>query len=138
MWYYIARESQSVEIADRVVDSVTNRFFLLATHPHVGRRRDEDLRPGLRSFPVGEYVIIYRVEGEDVLILRVPAAAAILKLYSEIDVLYIAGRHRFLLPESWFLSPAICPLPTARSRPGPFNLESRILNLEWFPPARES
>jgi toxin ParE1/3/4 len=37
----------------------------------VGRRRDEDLRPGLRSFPVGEYVIIYRVEGEDVLILRV-------------------------------------------------------------------
>jgi plasmid stabilization system protein ParE len=46
IWYYIARESQSVEIADRVVDSVTDRFFLLATHPHVGRRRDEDLRPG--------------------------------------------------------------------------------------------
>ena len=37
----------------------------------MGRRRDEDLRPGLRSFPVGEYVIIYRVEAEDVLILHV-------------------------------------------------------------------
>jgi len=47
------------------------RFFLLTTYPHVGRRRDEDLRPGLRSFPVGEYVIIYRVAGDDVLILRV-------------------------------------------------------------------
>jgi toxin ParE1/3/4 len=45
--------------------------LLLATYPHVGRRRDEDLLPGLRSFPVGEYVIIYRVEAEDVLILRV-------------------------------------------------------------------
>jgi plasmid stabilization system protein ParE len=29
------------------------------------------LRTGLRSFPVGEYLIIYRVEGEDVLILHV-------------------------------------------------------------------
>jgi len=37
----------------------------------MGRRRDHDLRPGLRSFPVGEYVIIYRVEGPDVLILHV-------------------------------------------------------------------
>jgi len=71
IWYYTARQSQSIEIADRVVDSITERFFLLATYPHVGRRRDEDLRPGLRSFPVGEYVIIYRVQGEDVLILRV-------------------------------------------------------------------
>jgi toxin ParE1/3/4 len=71
IWYYIAKESQSIEIADRVVDSITDRFFLLANYPHIGRRRDEDLRPGLRSFPVGEYVIIYRVEAEDVLILHV-------------------------------------------------------------------
>ncbi len=71
IWYYTAKESQSFEIADRVVDSITARFLLLATHPHVGRRRDEDLRPGLRSFPVGEYLIIYRVGAEDVLILRV-------------------------------------------------------------------
>ncbi|HWW50762.1 MAG TPA: type II toxin-antitoxin system RelE/ParE family toxin [Verrucomicrobiae bacterium] len=68
---YIAKESHSIEIADRVVDSITARFFLLATYPHVGRRRDEDLRPGLRSFPVGEYVIIYRLEGEDAPILHV-------------------------------------------------------------------
>jgi toxin ParE1/3/4 len=64
IWYYIAKESGSIEIADRLIDALTDRFFLLATYPHVGRRRDEDLRPGLRSFPVGEYVIIYRAEGE--------------------------------------------------------------------------
>lgn len=71
IWYYVAMESRSIEIADRVVDSITDRFFLLSVYPHLGRRRDADLRPGLRSFPVGEYVIIYRIEDEDVLIVHV-------------------------------------------------------------------
>lgn len=70
IWYYVARESGSIEIADRLIDSITDRFFLLAIHPYVGRLR-EDLRPGLRSFPVGQYVIIYRIEDADVLILHV-------------------------------------------------------------------
>jgi toxin ParE1/3/4 len=64
-------KSGSMNTADRLVDSITDRFYLLATHPNIGRARDEDLRPRLRSFPVGEYVIIYRVEEGDVLILHV-------------------------------------------------------------------
>jgi toxin ParE1/3/4 len=75
IWFWTAKESGSVEIADRLIDSITQRFFLLSRHPHVGRPRDDDLRPGLRSFPIGRYVIIYRVESEDVLILHVIAAA---------------------------------------------------------------
>ena len=71
IWYYVAKESGSIEIADRLIDSLTDRFFLLARHPHVGRRRDDDLRPGLRSFPLGRYVIIYRIRNKDVLILHV-------------------------------------------------------------------
>ncbi len=71
IWYYLALQSGSTEIADRLIDTITDRFFLLATHPNIGRPRDEDLRPGLRSFPVGEYIIIYRIQDEDVLILRV-------------------------------------------------------------------
>ena len=70
-WFYIARESGSHDIADRVIDSIAERFVLLAAYPHIGRRRDEDLRSSLRSFAVGAFVIVYRVEGEDVLILRV-------------------------------------------------------------------
>ncbi len=54
VWYYIAKASGSIEIADRVIDSLTDRFFLLARYPHIGRRRNEDLRPGLRSFLAGE------------------------------------------------------------------------------------
>lgn len=52
-------------------DSLTERFWLLARYPHIGPRRDHDLRPGLRSFAVGEYIILYRTQGEDVLILHV-------------------------------------------------------------------
>ena len=79
IWYYLAKESGSIEIADRVVDSITQRFFILSLYPHIGRRRDEDLRPGLRSFLAGEYVIIYRVEDEDVLILHVMRASRVIQ-----------------------------------------------------------
>jgi toxin ParE1/3/4 len=70
IWYYVAKEG-SIEMADRLIDSITERFYLLSCHPHIGRRRDDDLRPGLRTFPVGDYVIVYRIEENDVLILYV-------------------------------------------------------------------
>jgi len=71
IWYYVASESGSFEIADRLVDSITDQFLLLAEYPHIGRRRDEDLREGVRSFPVRDYVIFYRVQDADIVILRV-------------------------------------------------------------------
>jgi toxin ParE1/3/4 len=71
IWLYIARESGSIQIANRVIDTITEHFWILGQHQQIGRRRDQDFYPGLRSFPVGEYVIIYRVEGEDALILHV-------------------------------------------------------------------
>lgn len=71
MWYYLATHGGSIDIADRLVDSVTTRFALLASYPSAGRRRDHDLRQGVRTFSVGEYVIAYRIDGDDVLIQRV-------------------------------------------------------------------
>jgi toxin ParE1/3/4 len=70
IWYFIATESGSVDIADRFINSITDRFFRIAAYPYAGRVRD-DLRPGLRSFPVGQYLVIYRVVSPDVLILHV-------------------------------------------------------------------
>jgi toxin ParE1/3/4 len=70
IWTYIARESGSLTAADGVVDAITERFYLLAQFPYMGRARN-DLRPGLRSFPVGQHVIIYAIEDEDVQILHV-------------------------------------------------------------------
>jgi toxin ParE1/3/4 len=72
IWYFIASQSGNPEVADRFIDSLSARFLLLARHPHLGRRRDDDLLPGLRSFPLGRYVILYSVESDgDVLIVRV-------------------------------------------------------------------
>jgi plasmid stabilization system protein ParE len=45
IWYFIARESGNPDIADRFIDTLTQRFVVLARHPHMGRRRDEDLLP---------------------------------------------------------------------------------------------
>jgi len=76
IWIRIARESDSIDIATRVVESIAERFWLLARYPYMGRRRDEDLRPGLRSFPADEYVIIHRIEEDGaVLILHVVHAS---------------------------------------------------------------
>lgn len=69
LWSYVSEE-RSIETADRLVDSISARFLLLSRHPHVGRRRD-DLRSGVRSFAVGNYVVLYRTDGDDVLIQRV-------------------------------------------------------------------
>ena len=71
IWLYVAKESSSVEIANRLIDTITDRFFTLARFPYMGRSREEDLGPGYRSLALGEYVIVYCVENEDVLVLRV-------------------------------------------------------------------
>ena len=69
--YYIAKESGSLETARCVIESITDRFHLLGANPYAGRARDDDLGPGRRSFPADRYIIVYRVSGRDVLILRV-------------------------------------------------------------------
>jgi toxin ParE1/3/4 len=71
IWLYIAKESGNPDIADRFIDTLSHHFHRLALNPRIGRRRDRDLRPGVRSFPVGNYIILYRIEREDVQILNV-------------------------------------------------------------------
>jgi len=57
IWDYIAEDA--IEAAARFVALVEGKCALLAGSPDIGRARDE-LAPGLRSFPVGKYVIFYR------------------------------------------------------------------------------
>ncbi len=70
IWDYVARNG-SVERADRLIDRITNRFSILARAPQVGVDRNE-VEAGLRSFPVGVYLIYYReADSGGVLIARV-------------------------------------------------------------------
>ena len=41
------------EIANRLIDTITGRFFRLASFPYVGRPREDDFGPGYRSVAVG-------------------------------------------------------------------------------------
>lgn len=46
------------------------RFQRLAAMPEMGVAHD-DVRPGLRLFPVGRYLVLYRLDGPHVEIVRV-------------------------------------------------------------------
>jgi len=71
IWLYIARESKSTERAERFLDRFSALFSNLARNPYLGRSR-EDLRPGYRSFPLGDYVILYRLTSvERIMVLRI-------------------------------------------------------------------
>ena len=70
IWSYIATESDSTDVADRIIEAITDTFPQLGKHPQRGRPRD-DLWLGLRSITAGSYIVIYRVEKSNVRILHV-------------------------------------------------------------------
>ena len=57
IWDYVAADNP--DAADALLRALDAALAMLSDHPHAGRRRPE-LRPRLRSFPVGNYVIFYR------------------------------------------------------------------------------
>jgi toxin ParE1/3/4 len=67
IWFHIAEDSPSA--ADRLLRRFERAELRLADFPASAQRRD-DLRPGLRMLPVGNYLILYCVEGEEVLVVR--------------------------------------------------------------------
>ena len=68
IWTYIARENPAA--ADRLLDRIDAKCRLLAENPRLGPDRS-DIRPGLRYFIVGRYVILYRAVEDGVEIVRV-------------------------------------------------------------------
>ena len=56
IWWYIAQDHPNN--ADHYLDRIQDRFMALADFPHLGTSRDE-LKSGLRSQPVGNYLIFY-------------------------------------------------------------------------------
>ena len=76
IWFFIAQDSLTA--ADSFVDDLTDKFSLLASFPKMGRSR-EDLGPELRSFPVKNYLVLYRSVKERVELVRVVHTARDLK-----------------------------------------------------------
>ncbi len=61
-------ERATPEIADRIIDKITERFWLLGEHPDAGKTSDH-IAAGVKCFPAGKYLIYYRVtrRGTDIL-----------------------------------------------------------------------
>ncbi len=61
-------ERASIETAERLIDGIVDRFWLLGEYPEAGRP-SEDIAAGTRCFPAGKYLIYYRVtrRGTDIL-----------------------------------------------------------------------
>jgi toxin ParE1/3/4 len=68
IWLYVAERDAGA--ADRLLDRFEARWQLLATQPRSGVRR-EDLGVGLRTVVIGEYLSVYRLEGNTIEIVRV-------------------------------------------------------------------
>ena len=60
VWDYIANDS--VDAADRWIQRLAETFQILADSPGIGRVREDLTLLPVRFWPVGEYVVIYRVK----------------------------------------------------------------------------
>ena len=68
IWKYIAKDS--VRNADRVYEGFYEALALLGSPPKIGPASD-DIAPGTRRFPAGNYLIYSRIRGSGVEILHV-------------------------------------------------------------------
>jgi toxin ParE1/3/4 len=68
IWGFIAKDDPRA--ADRQLDRIDAACTWLAGSPHGGPRRD-DLSPGLRFYPVGNYLIFYTVGESGITVARV-------------------------------------------------------------------
>ncbi|WP_370043510.1 type II toxin-antitoxin system RelE/ParE family toxin [Sinorhizobium fredii] len=72
IWQYTA-ETWSVEQADRYIESLSGTFEALLAMPEMARERSEFAVP-VRIHPSGQHVIIYWIEPDYLLIIRVLGA----------------------------------------------------------------
>lgn len=68
IYRYIAKDNPAA--AGRLRDALYEKFRMLSRQPLIGEACDE-LFPGLRNFPVGNYVIFYTPTDRGVRIVRV-------------------------------------------------------------------
>ncbi|MGA2276267.1 MAG: type II toxin-antitoxin system RelE/ParE family toxin [Terracidiphilus sp.] len=69
IFVYWARRT-NLDIADRLIDSIEERFVLLGDYPDVGRKCDE-IASGVLRFLAGDYLIYYRKKRSIIQILHV-------------------------------------------------------------------
>lgn len=62
IWEYIAEES--IDAADRWIDKLFDAFESLAQSPRMGHKREDLTALPVLFWPVGAYLVLYRVQAE--------------------------------------------------------------------------
>jgi toxin ParE1/3/4 len=68
IWLNVAQDS--VAAADRLVDRIDSVVRMLSQNPRLGERQD-DLRPNLRRFVVGSYLVFYQPARGGIRVVRI-------------------------------------------------------------------
>jgi toxin ParE1/3/4 len=68
IWSFIADDNPNA--ADRLLDRLQTALEMLQDNPEAGRSRSE-LAAAVRSFPVGRYILFYRVTASSLELVRV-------------------------------------------------------------------
>jgi toxin ParE1/3/4 len=72
LWLYIAQDNPSA--ADRLLDEFEDKFLLLAANPELGPARPH-IAAECRYFPMGRYLILYRLIPDGIEVVRVVQGA---------------------------------------------------------------
>lgn len=83
IWEYISRDNE--EAATNLIQSIYRQCLTLAELPGLGKARDRDLGKGLRSYPVGRYIIFFRMRDSKLELVRVIHSARDLDEVFEAD-----------------------------------------------------
>lgn len=71
IWVYVAADN--LPPADRLLEQIDATIQNLARLPELGRARPE-LAPEIRSFPIGSYVVFYRIAADALEVVRILSA----------------------------------------------------------------
>ena len=69
IWAFIARDN--VAAAERWTDRLLHEFGLLANNPGLGHARKDLVRSPFLFWPVGSYLIVYKIDEEHIRIIAV-------------------------------------------------------------------
>lgn len=69
IWDYISRDNE--DTATEFIQFIYRQCLVLVEMPQMGKNRESDLREGIRSYPVGKYVVYYRSRGRGIEIVRI-------------------------------------------------------------------
>ena len=69
IWYFIAQDD--LEAADRWTTKLVEAFRVLARNPHIGHERTDLTDRPVLFWPVGKYLIVYKLQNKRIRIIAV-------------------------------------------------------------------